>query len=244
MSLYVLVGICWIPVVWIQIRIRNLIADGESRDSYQKLMRIWVALGVPAFCSVVLIFYLMVSMLGAYGQRGPSNAVICSMALLEIAIDKPPVDRPCRQKACRDRYSNSCPEYGLKYRTGLHPANGIVSLVHRDLHYADRKNLADPDKLKCFDKVLALVPHDWNEAERHSSYVGQGRRQNDGRPYCQPEADAYYQSRYLANDTAGQAMDGGLSRCDVRIVTVTMVVALHAYSLACIVGTCIYYIPL
>ncbi len=66
-SLYALVGICWIPVVWIQIRIRNLIADGESRDSYQKLMQIWVALGVPAFSSVVLIFYLMVSRLGAYG---------------------------------------------------------------------------------------------------------------------------------------------------------------------------------
>ena len=66
-SLYALVGICWIPVVWIQIRIRNLIADGESRDSYQKLMRIWAALGVPAFCSVLLIFYLMVSRLGAYG---------------------------------------------------------------------------------------------------------------------------------------------------------------------------------
>ena len=68
-ALYALVGICWIPVVWIQIRIRNLIADGESRDSYQKLMRIWVALGVPAFSSVVLIFYLMVSRLGAYGWR-------------------------------------------------------------------------------------------------------------------------------------------------------------------------------
>lgn len=66
-ALYALVGICWIPVVWIQIRIRNLIVAGESRDSYQKLMRIWVALGVPAFSSVVLIFYLMVSRLGAYG---------------------------------------------------------------------------------------------------------------------------------------------------------------------------------
>ena len=66
-ALYALVGICWIPVVWIQIRIRNLIAAGESRDSYQKLMRIWVALGVPAFSSVILIFYLMVSRLGAYG---------------------------------------------------------------------------------------------------------------------------------------------------------------------------------
>ena len=66
-SLYALVGICWIPVVWIQIRIRNLIADGESRDSYQKLMRVWLALGVPAFSSIILIFYLMVSRLGAYG---------------------------------------------------------------------------------------------------------------------------------------------------------------------------------
>ena len=66
-SLYALVGICWIPVVWIQIRIRNLIANGESRDRYQRLMRIWVALGVPAFSSVLLIFYLMVSRLGVYG---------------------------------------------------------------------------------------------------------------------------------------------------------------------------------
>jgi len=66
-SLYALVGICWIPVVWIQIRIRNLIADGESRDSYQKLMRVWLVLGVPAFSSIILIFYLMVSRLGAYG---------------------------------------------------------------------------------------------------------------------------------------------------------------------------------
>jgi len=25
-------GTCWIPVVWIQIRIRNLIADGSARE--------------------------------------------------------------------------------------------------------------------------------------------------------------------------------------------------------------------
>lgn len=65
-SLYALVGLCWIPVVWIQIRIRDLIADGSARDDYKKLMRAWVALGVPAFGAVIVIFYLMVSKLGAY----------------------------------------------------------------------------------------------------------------------------------------------------------------------------------
>ncbi len=66
-ALYALVGFCWIPVVMIQIRIRNLIATGATRDEYKKLMRAWVGLGVPAFSSVIVIFYLMVSKSGAYG---------------------------------------------------------------------------------------------------------------------------------------------------------------------------------
>ncbi len=66
-SLYALVGACWIPVVWIQTRIRNIIDDGGSRDDYRILMRIWIALGVPAFTSVLIIFFLMVSKPGAYG---------------------------------------------------------------------------------------------------------------------------------------------------------------------------------
>jgi len=65
-SLFALVGCCWIPVVWIQIRIRNLIAGGSDRGDYRKLMRAWVVLGVPAFGAVIAIFYLMVSKLGAY----------------------------------------------------------------------------------------------------------------------------------------------------------------------------------
>ncbi len=63
-SLYLFVGLCWVPVVWIQIRIRNLIADGRPRDDYRKLMRAWVALGVPAFAAVIGIFYLMVAKIG------------------------------------------------------------------------------------------------------------------------------------------------------------------------------------
>jgi uncharacterized membrane protein len=63
-SLYLFVGLCWVPVVWIQIRIRNLIADGRPRDDYRNLMRAWVALGVPAFASIIGIFYLMVAKIG------------------------------------------------------------------------------------------------------------------------------------------------------------------------------------
>jgi uncharacterized membrane protein len=63
-SLYLIVGLCWMPVVWIQIRIRNLIAAGRPRDDYRNLMRAWVALGVPAFASIIGIFYLMVAKIG------------------------------------------------------------------------------------------------------------------------------------------------------------------------------------
>ena len=63
-SLYLFVGLCWVPVVWIQIRIRNLIADGRPREDYRKLMRAWMALGVPAFAAVLGIFYLMVAKIG------------------------------------------------------------------------------------------------------------------------------------------------------------------------------------
>jgi uncharacterized membrane protein len=63
-GLYVFVGLCWLPVVWIQIRIRNLIADGRPRNSYASLMRAWTALGILAFSAVLVIFYLMVSKAG------------------------------------------------------------------------------------------------------------------------------------------------------------------------------------
>jgi len=62
--LYAAVGLCWLPVVWIQIRIRNLLADGCGPDSYRTLMRWWIALGIPAFAGVIVIFFLMVSKRG------------------------------------------------------------------------------------------------------------------------------------------------------------------------------------
>ena len=65
-GLYAFVGACWIPVVWIQIRISRLLRDGASRDAYRTLMRAWMALGVPAFAGVLALFFLMVSKYGAY----------------------------------------------------------------------------------------------------------------------------------------------------------------------------------
>ncbi len=65
-GLYILVGICWIPVVWIQMRVRDLIASGANRDEYRTLMRVWAALGFPAFGGVLVLFFLMVSRYGAY----------------------------------------------------------------------------------------------------------------------------------------------------------------------------------
>jgi uncharacterized membrane protein len=65
LGLYLLVGACWLPVVWIQIQLRNL-AAAAARDGtplpprYHRLFRIWFALGWPAFAGVIAIFALMV----------------------------------------------------------------------------------------------------------------------------------------------------------------------------------------
>jgi uncharacterized membrane protein len=66
MVLYVLVGCCWLPVVWLQMRMRNLAimaaADGAPLSAaYLRYYRWWFALGWPAFFGVLVIFYLMVA---------------------------------------------------------------------------------------------------------------------------------------------------------------------------------------
>jgi uncharacterized membrane protein len=59
------VGLCWLPVVWIQLRLRDLAADSARRNAplparYDRLFRLWFVLGWPAFLSVMAIFALMV----------------------------------------------------------------------------------------------------------------------------------------------------------------------------------------
>lgn len=65
-ALYLLVGLCWLPVVWIQLRmaamLREKVAGGPfDAARFERLRRIWFALGWPAFLALILVFWLMVA---------------------------------------------------------------------------------------------------------------------------------------------------------------------------------------
>lgn len=64
-ALYLLVGACWLPVVWIQLQMRRIadaVPNGQSLPArYHRLSRRWFALGWPAFLGVVAIYWLMVA---------------------------------------------------------------------------------------------------------------------------------------------------------------------------------------
>lgn len=65
-GLYVLTGAFWLPVVRIQIQMRDLARSAVAANqplpaSYQRLFRSWVSLGIPAFLAVLLILWLMVA---------------------------------------------------------------------------------------------------------------------------------------------------------------------------------------
>jgi uncharacterized membrane protein len=64
--LYVVAGVCWLSVVWMQIQMRELArmatASAEPLPRrYWIYFRAWVALGVIAFASLIAVFYLMVA---------------------------------------------------------------------------------------------------------------------------------------------------------------------------------------
>lgn len=63
--LYAFAGACWLPVVWLQIRMARMAesAAGEGATLpplFWRYHAIWTALGWPAFLAFVAIFYLMV----------------------------------------------------------------------------------------------------------------------------------------------------------------------------------------
>lgn len=65
-GLYALAGLCWLPVVWLQMRMADMMAArvaGEPFDAarYERLRRAWFWLGWPAFGGLVMVFYLMVA---------------------------------------------------------------------------------------------------------------------------------------------------------------------------------------
>jgi len=64
-ALYLVAGACWVPVVFIQMRIRDQLAikvAGGPFDpvAHRRLRRLWFALGWPAFLSLIIIVHLMV----------------------------------------------------------------------------------------------------------------------------------------------------------------------------------------
>lgn len=63
--LYLLAGACWLPVLWLQWRMHLLAAEQPQNPDipplYWRYERLWTALGVPAFCSLVVVFWLMVA---------------------------------------------------------------------------------------------------------------------------------------------------------------------------------------
>ena len=67
LGLYVLAGLCWLPVVWLQLRMRALAQQAADAGidalpaTYWRCARWWEALGYPAFVAMVVVFYLMVA---------------------------------------------------------------------------------------------------------------------------------------------------------------------------------------
>ncbi len=64
--LYVFTGVFWLPVVWMQIRMRNLAVDAVRRGealprAYHRLFWWWFSFGFPAFAAVLAIFWLMIT---------------------------------------------------------------------------------------------------------------------------------------------------------------------------------------
>ncbi|MCA1452723.1 DUF2269 domain-containing protein [Bradyrhizobium sp. BRP22] len=63
--LYFVTGAFWLPVVWIQMQMRNLAAASAAQRKplparYHKLFWTWFAFGFPAFGAVMGIFWLMI----------------------------------------------------------------------------------------------------------------------------------------------------------------------------------------
>lgn len=63
---FVVAALCWLPVVWLQMRLRDIAIEADRTDQplpprYGRILGAWVALGVPALVSFLAIFYMMVA---------------------------------------------------------------------------------------------------------------------------------------------------------------------------------------
>jgi uncharacterized membrane protein len=65
-GLYLFTGAFWLPVVWMQSRMRTLAAEAARSGTalpaeYHRWFRWWFAFGFPAFAAVLLVFWLMIT---------------------------------------------------------------------------------------------------------------------------------------------------------------------------------------
>lgn len=64
--LYGVTGAFWLPVVWMQMQMRDLALQAIRLKTplpaaYHRLFRTWLAFGFPAFAAVLAIFWLMIA---------------------------------------------------------------------------------------------------------------------------------------------------------------------------------------
>ena len=64
--LYVVTGLFWLPVVWMQARMRDLARAAAAENAplspaYYRLYRLWFWFGFPAFAAVLAILWLMIA---------------------------------------------------------------------------------------------------------------------------------------------------------------------------------------
>lgn len=65
-ALYIVAGMCWLPVVVLQVRMARLaqacLSQGRELPlDYWRMARLWERLGYPAFAAMLIVFYLMVA---------------------------------------------------------------------------------------------------------------------------------------------------------------------------------------
>jgi uncharacterized membrane protein len=71
-GLYALAGICWLPVVWLQIRMAAMATQAHSQSQalpplFRQYQLRWEALGYPAFVAMAGTYYLMVNKPALWG---------------------------------------------------------------------------------------------------------------------------------------------------------------------------------
>jgi len=67
LALYAIAGLFWVPVIFMQIEMRDLARLAAERDQplpprYFALFRRWFLFGIPGFGSVMIILWLMIAM--------------------------------------------------------------------------------------------------------------------------------------------------------------------------------------